>query len=181
MILWAGESRTLSFGFSLLMSLYFYWWMIRFVVIVFKNAQGLWWEDRFRALLEAALNLTLNIIMVRVIGIYGITLSTIISMLIISVSWETHILFSKYFKRNMRPYLWSMLKNFLITLFAGSISYISSSLINGSNVIIFLGTLVICIVVSSIIYLLFYSRTDEFRFALDLIKKYAKTLHYANK
>ena len=77
-MIWIGKNRALTEWFSLLMAIYFYFWMIRFGVIIFKNAQGLWWEDRFRATIEGVFNLVLNIFLVIRIGIYGIVISTIV-------------------------------------------------------------------------------------------------------
>lgn len=69
------------------MSIYFYFWMVRFITLIFKNAQGLWRQDRFRSLLEGIFNLALNLCLVK-IGIYGITISTVIAMLVVSLPWK---------------------------------------------------------------------------------------------
>lgn len=102
--LWVGKENTLPVAFSVIMAVYFYIWMIRFIVLTFKNAQGLWREDRYRALIEGLLNLGLNLFMVQRIGIYGIVISTIIAMVVVSVPWETRVLFNKYFKCSVKQY-----------------------------------------------------------------------------
>lgn len=165
-----------SFGwtYSILMAVYFYFYMIRFITIVYKNAQGLWWEDRYRAFIEAALNLTLNIIMVRYIGIFGITLSTVIAMLIVSLPWETKVLFDKYFKKSPRSYYLNLLRYTLVTVMIGTLTYLLSTLIQGNLWLQLIYRAAICIVVPNMMYYLLYGRSDDFRFAIGLAKRFIK-------
>lgn len=53
----------------------------------YKDAAGIWHEDRFRPLVTEVVNLALNVIMVQFWGVYGILLSTVISMLLIGMPW----------------------------------------------------------------------------------------------
>lgn len=53
----------------------------------YKDAAGLWHEDRFRPLCTALANLVMNLILVQFIGIYGILLSTVLSTLFIGMPW----------------------------------------------------------------------------------------------
>ena len=60
----------------------------------------MWHEDRYRPLIAALTNLILNIILVRIIGIYGILLSTVIAVLIVGIPWLLHNLFTYVFERD---------------------------------------------------------------------------------
>lgn len=162
--IWIGEkNNTLSVGFSLLMAIYFYFWMIRFGVIIFKNAQGLWWEDRYRAAIEGVLNLVLNIFLVTRIGIYGIVISTIVAMIIISLPWETKILFERYFNRSAKEYYITMMKMTIITIVLGAITYILCGFIVDSGVISFLLKLLVCIVIPNICNTIIYLGNEQFK------------------
>ncbi len=56
--------------------LYFYILQIRKVVINYKDAAGIWWEDRFRPYVCMVVNLVSNIVLVQYIGLAGIVIST---------------------------------------------------------------------------------------------------------
>lgn len=72
---------------------------------VYKDAGGIWHEDRFRPLLSGITNLGLNLLIVKFLGLYGIVLSTIVSMVIISAPWITSNIFKLIFKRSAKDYI----------------------------------------------------------------------------
>lgn len=171
MRLWVGEDRTLSMGFSIVMAVYFYFWIIRFVVHMFKNAQGLWWEDRFRPFCEGILNLILNILMVRHFGLFGVVLSTIIAMLTISVPWETYVLFKVYFKRSMLPYFVEMFKWILLTVFSGFIAYYLCQLVSMNPIMEFIIKTIICLLVPNICFYVFWHKSDNIQYAMSTLSR----------
>ena len=91
----------------------------------YKDAGGIWHEDRFRPLIGATVNLILNIFFVKVveIGIYGILLSTIVSYVCISMPWLINNLFKIMFKRNCREYVLETIKHIFWTAISCGITY----------------------------------------------------------
>lgn len=178
MRLWVGEERTLSMGFSIVMAIYFYFWIIRFVVHMFKNAQGLWWEDRFRPFCEGILNLILNIMMVRHFGLFGVVLSTIIAMLTISVPWETYVLFKVYFKRSMLPYFWEMTKWIILTVLSGVIAYYICQLVSLNQILEFIIKTIICLLVPNVCFYLFWQKSENIKYAMSTL---SRIIHKNNK
>lgn len=174
--LWVGQEKALSIWFSLLMAAFFYFWMIRFIVLIFKNAQGLWREDRFRSISEGIFNLCLNLIMVQFMGIYGIILSTIIAMLIISVPWETKVLFKYYFDRSPKQYYLTLIAKTVITVVVGTVTYLLCSLYKGGLVATLLVRAIICIVVPNVIFISIYHKSENFEYMIKLIKKLFRLL-----
>ena len=174
MNLWIGESRTLSFPFSIAMATYFYFWIIRFVVHMFKNAQGLWWEDRFRPFCEGVVNLILNILMVRYWGIFGVVISTIIAMLSISVPWETYVLFKFYFKRSMLPYFATMAKWIVLTIVVGAITYLICEQVNLSPAISLVVKFLICLIVPNMFFYMCWCRSEHMDYAKSTLLRIVK-------
>lgn len=150
--------------------------MIRFIVLIFKNAQGLWREDRFRSISEGIFNLCLNLIMVQFMGIYGIILSTIIAMLIISVPWETKVLFKYYFDRSPKQYYLTLIAKTVITVVVGTVTYLLCSLYKGGLVATLLVRAIICIVVPNVIFISIYHKSENFEYMIKLIKKLFRLL-----
>ena len=169
--IWLGSDKSLGESFAILMGVYFFSWMIRFIVISFKNAQGLWREDRFRALCEGGLNLFLNIIMVQFIGIYGIVLSTIIAMLAVSITWESRVLFKNYFEKPVKNYFKTLLIYFVTAAITGFITHTLCTFFtrNSSNIESLVIRSVICVIVPNILFLCFFHKSDDFKYMIRLV------------
>ena len=69
MELWVGKDLMMEFGMVILFVIYLYAEEAPRTMIVFKDAAGMWREDRFRPLTVAGVNLLLNIILVNYIGL----------------------------------------------------------------------------------------------------------------
>ena len=72
---------------------------------MYKDAAGVWHQDRFRPLIAAMVNLFLNIILVQFWGIYAILLSTIISYVFISMPWMISNVFKYVFHRSWKQFM----------------------------------------------------------------------------
>ena len=103
MRLWVKEKGLLPLPMVFLFVVYFYLYAIRRVVLTYKDAGGIWWEDRFRPYVVMAVNLGLNISLCQIIGLYGIILSTLVSM-VVSLPWETFTVFHYIFHSSSLPY-----------------------------------------------------------------------------
>ena len=64
MRLWVGEKFLMGFSVVVCLCVYFYLYETTRLLNVFKNAGGIWHEDRFRPLISAIVNLVLNLISV---------------------------------------------------------------------------------------------------------------------
>lgn len=105
MELWVGADLLMDFGVVICLAVYFFVHCLNIFLNSYKDASGMWHEDRFRPLAEAVTNLTLNIVLVQFMGLYGIVLSTILSMLFVA-PWLIHNLFSLIFDKScLKPFL----------------------------------------------------------------------------
>ena len=79
----------------------------RLLMINFISGMGLFWYLRWKAILEALVNLVLSLVFILVfnLGIGGILFATTCSNLIINILWEPYIVFHKGLKRGMKKYL----------------------------------------------------------------------------
>lgn len=172
MFLWAGEQYLLSFACVICFVFYFYIRIINQVLIVYKDAAGMWHEDRFRPLITALANLIMNLIMVQFIGLYGILLSTVLSTLIIGMPWVIHNIFRVVFKSGMRSYVWLLLKLTFLTAVVSVATYLVCLVINvDSNVVAIVVRLAICCVIPNIIFCLVFGKTQVFKESIMLIDK----------
>ena len=105
---WVGEENMLDTFTVVLFCVYFFVHEMSLVWATYKDAAGIWHEDRFRPFIGSLVNLALNIFFVKVvgIGIYGILLSTILSYILISMPWLIVNLSRVFFKRSLKKYIW---------------------------------------------------------------------------
>lgn len=66
---------------------------------LYFNASGMWWDGKYRAIAESLLNIIGNFILVKLMGIYGVILSTVISITV-GHFWNGQFLFKLYYKNN---------------------------------------------------------------------------------
>lgn len=161
--LWIGIDKTFDDVFALLMSIYFYLWMIRFIVIIFKSAQGLWWEDRYRAFIEGIVNIILSICLVKHLGVYGVLVSSITAMIVVSIPWETYILFNKYFKTGLAEYYFQLLVCIFTSLLCGAITFYLSRLWSFDGLLRLVYCSVISLLIPNIIFLGIFAHNDNFK------------------
>lgn len=173
MKLWVGEELMLPFSVVVLIVIYFILYQGRKVVITYKDAAGLWWEDRFRPFVMAATNLISNLILVQFIGIWGIVFSTVLS-LCVSVPWETCTVFKHVFQRSSREYFLSLAR-FLAVVTAASAVTLGICQICSEGILAILVRGCICVVVPNLIFFLAYRKQEEFAeakaLALRLLKR----------
>lgn len=110
MELWVGKDLMYPVYIVIAFVVYFYINMVRRTVVTFKEAAGLWEEDRYKPIISAVVNIVLNIILIRFIGILGVILSTVVSFVFVEIPWETYVLFKKYFKTSVREYLFEQIR-----------------------------------------------------------------------
>lgn len=156
--IWMGEDLMLPWLTVCLMVIYFYVWKIRQMILIYKDAAGMWDIDRYKPYVEIVFNLTLNIILVQMIGINGVVISTILSMLLISLPWETRAFFKAYFKKSTKEYNKKRLIYLLITLLFAIPTYIMCSYISVDGIVGIVIRFLICIAVPNTLMIIIFGR-----------------------
>lgn len=167
---WLGEDYLLPLSTMVLLVLQFLVSRISCLTFTYREAAGLWWQDRFRPFFAAIANLTINLALVRFIGINGVVLSTLFCSVFINVPWGTHILFKHYFKRSTKVYFLKVLIYLGIASAAGAITYLLCELLPFSGFASLVFRAIICIVIPNVIFFISYRRFGEFNYAIEFIK-----------
>ncbi|MDO5434517.1 oligosaccharide flippase family protein, partial [Eubacterium sp.] len=175
MRLWVGSELLLEFPVVICFCIYFYVVEINQLLNTFKDAAGIWHEDRFRPLVTAVVNLGMNLIMVQFWGIYGVILSTALSMLSVGMPWLLHNIFTVLFDKDyLVPYLKKLLLYVFIALVAAILSYWLCSLMKLPDILLIIVRLGICCIIPNIIFLLAYRQMREFKASIKLINGMTK-------
>ena len=163
MELWVGKKYMLSFGCVICLCIYFYTRVINQVLIVYKDAAGMWHEDRFRPLCTALANLILNLATVKIWGIYGILLSTVISTLFIGMPWVIKNIFTIIFHMSAAEFIRKLLVYAASGIVICAVTYALCNLVKLNLVATIVLRLAICCVIPNIIYVVLFNRNEEFK------------------
>ncbi|MBQ7520401.1 MAG: polysaccharide biosynthesis protein, partial [Clostridia bacterium] len=109
MHIWMGEENMLTFNYVICFVIYFYTMGMNKIINMFEDAAGIWHRDRFRPLTAALVNLGLNLATVKWLGLYGVLLSSVVSIVGVQIPWLFHNLFQEVFPRK---YLWPYVRFF---------------------------------------------------------------------
>ncbi len=164
MELWVGKELMLNMSAVVCFVLYFFIRQINSLLNLYKDASGMWHEDKFRPLAAALTNLILNLILVQFIGIYGIILSTVIAILVVGMPWLLHNLFTVVFeKERLRSFLGKMFTYCILTIIACIVTYFICSTINTSLWVTLALRGFICLIIPNMIFFLAYHKRNEFK------------------
>lgn len=172
---WIGEQYLLSN--IVLYALVFSYFLnqMRYSYSVFKDAAGIWQEDKFVPVVESILNIVISILLVKKIGLVGVFIGTILSSLTLWVYSYPKFVHKKLFKKNYKSYIKENLRYLIIFILIAMITYLSSSLfIVKNNLMQVIVNTIVAVLVSNLLLVLIFFKTDNFKFFLNLGKKILK-------
>ena len=180
--LWLGEDMLLPKDTMVLLVMLFLLPRISNLTYTYREAAGLWWEDRFRPIISAIVNLSVNLVLVQVIGLNGVIISTLACTVFINIPWGSAILFKHYFKRSPLEFFGRAGYYLVITCIASGVTYWICGCVGGQGLLSFLLKMVICVIVPNIIFLLFYHKMEEFGYARAFVSRIiGKATHIFNR
>lgn len=173
-MIWLGSEYMLPLSTVILMIFYFYSLKMIDAINVYKDAHGFWLQDKFRPLVESPFNLVVNIILVNTIGLNGVLISTIMTLVLISYPTIVHVMYKYYFQGSSRKYILLLLKYTIINVLVAGFSYYMCSYIPQIGIGWFVTKIVICIIVPNVLYTLIHFNTPEFKSVISMIKMFIK-------
>lgn len=169
--LWIGNEYIFGMSMTLVICLNFYFTGIRNGILTFRSALGLFWYDRYKAIVEAIVNLIASIILGRIFGAIGIFIGTLISTLCICLVVEPHIVYKYAFGKSSVEYYIKYLFNFILSIsVAFGIYYINNSLGNNS----FIVNILLCITIPNVIYYFIFRKSIECQALKDILVRRIK-------
>ena len=105
-IWWIGEDWLFPKVDMAIFCLYFFCLTANGIIQQYRQAAGLWWKDKFRYIVEAILNLVLDVVLVRYTGVTGVLLASVCTLVFINTFMGTTVVFREYFGRKRQlPFL----------------------------------------------------------------------------
>lgn len=168
---WVGEELTFPFLTMVLVVLYFYLSRVTTLTFTYREAAGLWWEDRIRPLVATAVNLVLNLLLVHFIGMNGVILSTVVCTVFINIPWGTIILFKKYFERSPTEYFGRILLYVGISGIISVLNLAICSFLPDQGWLYLIIKALICLIVPNLLFIIALKQLKEFEYTKYLINK----------
>ena len=113
---WLGHNFVIDETIVVLMLILFYMNYMQNVVRSFKEGAGLYWNERYRPIIESFLNIFLSVFLVKLYGLAGILMANIFSRLLTSFWIEPYILFNNAIKFTLMNYLKKYFKYTVVIL-----------------------------------------------------------------
>lgn len=171
--LWVGEQYTFEYPVVILLCIYFYLVIMQQIIGLYKDAAGIWHQDRFRPLIASLVNLGLNLSLVKIWGIYAIIGSTILSYLFVAIPWMISNVFQFVFKRSAREYIFITVRNMIICAMVVALSVLVCNFVNITNLIIkIIVNFIMCFTLSNFIMWCIYGKSEHF----NQMQKYVRRL-----
>lgn len=173
--IWLNEDYLLPRSVVTLIVINFYMNSMRIPVANTKSTLGLFWDERYKSILEPPLNLIVSVLLAKRMGIFGILAGTLISLVALSFWVEPLGLYRHGLKEPVRDYFLRYGGHLLITVIAAGLTGLAC-LAAGEGILGFLQKCVFCLLIPNGIYLLVYRQTCEFQFLKEMTGRVAKKM-----
>lgn len=169
--LWVGPSLMLPDYIVWLLCIYFCVGIMGDIRSVYVDALGLWWKLKGRSVIEMVLNIALNVILVQVIGLAGVVIATIVSMVLVNYLWGSEVVFTNYFQNGgLTIFFKDNLIYVLATAICCIVPYVVLSFVVGSPLLKLIVGAVLAVVFSAGLWLAMFSRSKRLRLAITFLK-----------
>lgn len=173
--IWLGDSYLLDFNVLMWIVISFFITGMKKTNSTFKNAAGIFYEDRFVPIFEAIVNIVMSIVFGKLFGLSGIFMGTITSSFFLILYSYPILVYKNLFHKNYFSYFIDNFKYF--TLF-GVINilnyYLSQYIIFVNPLITFVVKMIVSIINVSLVYLIIFYKSNEVYYYRDILIKSLK-------
>lgn len=171
--IWIGYKFVLPTKVLLVLVINFFIVSSRSTYGAFKEAAGIFYEDRFVPIIESLLNIVLSIIFVKKFGLMGVFMGTIGSGLVLWCYSYPKYVYNKLFGRKIADYIKETIYYFIIFILIAGFTYSLAILISFDNVYLqFISNVLIALIVPNVIMLLLFSKDENFKYFINMIKRH---------
>lgn len=169
---WAGPNYGLNYWTVFIILLNFLVNQFRYTVQNFISGMGLYWQLRWKSLIEASVNFVMSFLLIYFfkMGILGVVLGTLSSNLLVNAWWEPLIVYKYGLKKSAVPYLFKYVKYMLISAGALGASMKLSAILHLRNIFELFILLIVVELGVGIIFLVVTYRSHEFKYFVNLMQ-----------
>lgn len=174
-VLWVGEKYLIDDLTYLMIIISFYLTCMRYGITSVKNAAGIFYADRLAPLAESVIKLAASIILVKILGLPGIFIGTIISSMAVPNWIRPYLVYKQIFQEPIAKYLKEYLEYAVITsLMLIGISFAVGRLFIDYSILNFILNILFNVIVINVLYIIIFYKRAEFRQIKSIIVKVIK-------
>lgn len=168
---WLGADFIIDIKVVTVILILFYINYMQNVVRSFKEGAGLYWQERYRPILECFLNVVLSVYFINGFGLFGLFTANIFSRLLTSFWIEPFVLFRNSLKLTLMKY-WKIYfqYTFVILCIVCINIFINKKIFNEVTVITLCLKTILCFIISNLIWIIVFRKSSE----LEDLKKFLK-------
>lgn len=177
MTIWAGKELVTDNFTMILFAVYFFTLCLSDIRNIYIDAKGLWWEYRYRSIIETIANLVLNVLSVYFFGITGVLLATLITFWSINLIYGSSIIFKQYFGLcALKRFIVQNIGIILSCAAAAISTWFVCSLVSLENMWLqLLAKACICVVLPVVVYVFINIKNEYMRMVPKFIKQIIKS------
>lgn len=168
--LWVGEKSLLPFPMVILFCIYIFAYGMSDIMVMLRETSGVWWKGRYIAIVESICNLVLNVLLVRVFGVGGVIIATILTIVCINLPFDIYYIFKYYFERSPKQYIRIIFLYALTTIVSAAVSYYCISKIEFAGIIGFLCKGILSFIISLTVFLILQLNNPKLKEIIDILK-----------
>lgn len=173
--IWIGKEFILSKSVLLILVINNFQKLIRSSYGTFKEAAGVFYEDRYIPLLESLINIIFSIIFVKIFGLTGVFLGTLMSSMTLWCYSYPKFVYKNIFNRKYMQYIKETLKEFIMFFVILYISNIPIQIIKiSNNYCQFIFNVIVTVVIVNILLILLYKNNHNLKYYKSLIVNFVK-------
>lgn len=173
--IWIGYKFVLPTKVLLVLVINFFIVSSRSTYGAFKEAAGIFYEDRFVPIIESLLNIVLSIIFVKKFGLMGVFMGTVASGLVLWCYSYPKYVYKNLFGRSYYDYIKETIYYLIVFVLIAGFSYSLAILISFENVYLqFISNVLIALIVPNVIMLLLFSKDENFKYFINMLKGFKK-------
>lgn len=148
----------------------------RKAVLIFKESMGLFWYDRYKAIVEAVLNLVISIVLAMKLGVAGIFLGTFMSTVLTSLWIEPYVLYKHSFHKYPMRFLARYACNMLIMAVVWWCTHYCCMLVSAGPLLNLLFRFLACMSIPNLLLWLIYRKTSEWQDTVLVLERMRQKL-----
>lgn len=175
--IWMGKDYVLPYGVLIVLVINFYIQGMRKTSAGFKEAAGIFYEDRYIPIIESVINVIASIILAKLFGLIGVFIGTLLSSMALFLYSYPIFVYKALFNRKYTEFIKEHFKYLIISNIVVVITvFVTRQLnISGFFVTLIVNT-IICVIVPNLLYVLIFHKKDEFQYYINLAKKMIKKM-----
>lgn len=172
MVLWMGGDLMLDYPFVIILCLYFLGYEYVTSMSVYKDACGIWHQDRFRPLVCGLTELTVSFILAHFLGLFGVVLGVFLVGSLISAPWITQNIFNHIFKHErIVGHIKDISFYLLVIICSAIVINLLCGLIPGIGIFSFAVKFLISVFCSNGLFALTYCKNPLFKESITVLKR----------